>query len=163
MHHRLTHLLTPRWWLRRRFPPATLSAITAAIGAAERQHGGEIRFAIETCLDLRRMLDPDAGRRRAIELFAQLRVWDTARNNGVLIYVLLADQAVEIVADRAAARAASDAQWQAITTQMTRAFRAGRYRDGLLGALDQLEVVLSDAFAATGRNPDELPNRPALL
>ena len=157
------HLWCDRATVRRRFPGALLSEVERRIADGEVRHGAEVRVAVEASLGVPTVWARTTPRQRALEVFGALRVWDTEDNNGVLIYVLLADQAVEIVADRAAARAASDAQWQAITTQMTRAFRAGQYRDGLLGALDQLEALMSDAFPATGHNPDELPNRPALL
>ncbi len=163
MHHRLTHLLTPRWWLRRRFPPATLSAITAAIGAAERQHGGEIRFAIETCLDLRRMLDPDAGRRRAIELFAQLRVWDTARNNGVLIYVLLAAHDIHIVADRGFAGSVTAGEWAGVCRLMEAQFRAGQFAAGSLAGIAAVSALIGRHFPPRADDRNELPDAPVIV
>jgi len=157
------HLWCERATVRRRFPAALLTEVEQRIAAGETRHAAEVRVAIEASLGLPAVWSRMTPRERALEVFGALRVWDTEDNNGVLIYVLLADQTVEIVADRSAARAVSDAQWRAITEAMIRAFRAGRYRDGLLGAIDELESRLAEVFPASGHNPDELPNRPALL
>ena len=96
----LRHLLTTRWSARRRFPVAALDALEAAIAAGERQHRGELRVLIEPALDLAQILAGITPRQRAVRAFAELGVWDTAENNGVLLYIGLADRAVEIVADR---------------------------------------------------------------
>ena len=157
------HVWCDRATVRHRFPASVLAEVGQRIAAGELRHGAEVRVAIEASLGLPAVWARATPRHRALEVFGALRVWDTEHNNGVLIYVLLADHAVEIVADRSAARAIADAEWRAITDAMTDAFRAGRYRDGLFAALDRLEAVLTGAFPAVNHNPDELPNRPALL
>ncbi|CAG0946274.1 hypothetical protein GPROT2_03657 [Gammaproteobacteria bacterium] len=163
MHPAIGHLLTPRWWLRRRFPPASLVAITAAIGAAERQHGGEIRFAIETCLDLRKLRHADAGRRRALELFSQLRVWDTADNNGVLVYVLLAGHAIHIVADRAFTGRVTADEWSAACRLMEAEFRAGRFEAGAVAGVAAVSALIGRHFPPREGDRNELPDAPVIL
>ena len=96
----LKHLLTTHGQVKRAFPRSALNAIEAAIKASEAAHAGEIRFVVEGSMDGMPLFRGETSRNRAIELFAQLRVWDTEHNNGLLIYLLIADRAVEIVADR---------------------------------------------------------------
>lgn len=157
------HLVTDQVALRRAFPPSALERIGQRIEDGETRHAAEIRVAIEDSLDLRRVWSGKAPRERALEVFAALRVWDTELNNGVLVYVDLADHAVEIVADRAAARAIDDAGWRSIADEMCAAFRRGEYLDGTLAAIDRLDTILARAFPPGERNPDELPNRPVML
>ncbi len=159
----LTHLLMPRWWLRRRFPPATLAAITAAIRAAEREHAGEIRFAIETCLDFTWMRDPQAGRRRALELFGQLGVWDTAQNNGVLIYVLLAGHDIHIVADRGFADSVTAGEWAIVCRLMEAEFRAGHFEAGALAGIAAVSVLIGRHFPPRADDRNELPDQPVVI
>src|ERR1700683_3116053 len=110
----LRHLTTTRWSTRRRFPPAVRDAIEQAIGECESRHGGEIRFVVETAFDLPELWHDLAPRRRALQVFGQLGVWDTAENNGVLIYVLMADHVVEIVADRGIASRILQKEWDTV-------------------------------------------------
>lgn len=163
MRRLLAHLLTTRWGLRRRFPRATLAAIEAAIAAAEQRHSGEIRFAIETCLDLRRLWAGCDARQRAAEVFARLRVWDTDGRNGVLVYVLLADRDVEIVADRGFDGRVSGAEWQAVCAAMAGHFGSGRFEHGALSGVDAVAALIARHFAPVPGDRDELPNRPAVL
>lgn len=160
---RLQHLLMPRWWLRRRFPPATLAAITKAIRAAEAEHAGEIRFAIETCLDLRRLFRPGAGRQRARELFAQLDVWDTRANNGVLIYVLLAAHEIHIVADRGLADGIGAEEWQAVCRLMEERFRAGAFEAGAIAGIAAVSALVGRHFPPRPGDRNELPDEPVVL
>src|SRR6266571_1968737 len=94
------HIFFTRWVTRRYFTPQVLGDIEAAIREVEREHAGEIRFVVETALDMAELVQDIAPRQRALQIFGQLGVWDTEHNNGVLIYLLLADRIVEIVADR---------------------------------------------------------------
>ena len=157
------HLACDRRDVRRAFPPEALSRIERRVAEGEQRHGAEIRIAIEASLGPHRVWSGTASRDRALEVFGLLGVWDTEQNNGVLIHVLLADRAVEIVADRAAARAIEAQEWQGIAEAMTEAFRRGAFVDGVLDALARLEPQLAQAFPGGERNPDELPNRPAML
>jgi uncharacterized membrane protein len=147
----LRHLLTDHADLRRAIDPAVLAAVATQVGAGEHGH-----------LTVLRGLSP---RERALEVFGRLGVWDTEGNNGVLLYLLLADHAVEIVADRAAARAIPQAHWDAVARALAQAFAAGQGAAGLQAAVARISELLSAAFPATGaaRNLDELPDRPAVL
>ena len=159
----LRHLLTTRWSLRRRFPASSLAAIEAAIRSAERQHSGEIRFAVETCLDFRRLCAGTGASARAREIFSRLGVWDTAGNNGVLIYLLLADHDIEIVPDRGLAGRVSEAEWQEVCRCMETEFRAGQFEAGALAGIRRVSVLMSRHFPATPGDRDELPDTPAIF
>jgi len=150
-----------------RFPASTLDAIEQAIGRAEQTHAGEIRFAIETALTPWHVLSEVAPRARALEVFAQLRVWDTECNNGVLIYVQLADRTVEIVADRGFAGRVSAAEWEAVCRLMEEHFRAGRFKAGSIAGVEAIGALLARHFPAdaarAGASHNQLPDRPTLL
>jgi uncharacterized membrane protein len=150
--------------VRRRFPAPTLDAIERAIQACEGRHGGEIRFAVEESLSLLDVWRGVTPRQRAIEKFAELGVWDTAHNDGVLIYVLLADRDVEIVADRAAGGgAATQAQWEHCCRVMEQHFREGRFREGALAGIESVAAVLAHQPPGPRDAGNELPDRPAVL
>lgn len=159
----LQNLTTTHFALRRRFPPATLSAIDAAIMASERDHRAEIRCAIETALPLNGLVRGLTSTARATEVFSQLRVWDTAANSGVLLYVLLAEHRLEIVADRGFQEQVVPAEWEAICRELEEAFRAGRFEAGMLLALERISVIARRAFPADGTDRNELPDRTVLL
>ncbi|HWS76574.1 MAG TPA: TPM domain-containing protein [Quisquiliibacterium sp.] len=159
----LRHLRHDRGDLRRAFPATVLERIEQAVVDGELRHGAELRVAIEASLPLGRVLAGVAARDRALEVFGSLRVWDTDGNNGVLLYVLLADHAVEIVADRAAARAVPEEAWRAVTQALASAYRGGDFRGGTVAAIERLADILAQAFPPGERNPDELPNRPVML
>lgn len=159
----LRHLLTPYWVLGLRYPRETLQKIEARIAAVEERHPGELRFAVEHALDLDDVLSGLTPRERALEVFGQLRVWDTERNNGVLIYVLHAEHAVEIVADRALARVVPQADWDALCRLAEEQFRAGRHGEGALVAVDGAAKLLEKHFPGIPGDANELPNQPVLL
>lgn len=159
----LRHLFMPPWAWRRAFPQSTLDAIEAAIHTSETTHGGEIRFAIENSLAGFRVWRGISGRARAIEVFSQLRVWDTEHNSGVLIYVLLADHDIEIVADRGIARRVDAAAWESVAQAMEAAFRQGEFERGALAGIGQISALLAPHFPPAGDNPDELANRPVIV
>jgi len=157
----LKHLLIPDWLARRPFPAAALERIGRAVTASERLHRGEICFAVEGGLPLQ--LLSASCRRRAEDLFGSLKVWDTEENSGVLIYVQLVDRDIEIVADRGIAARVAQAEWEAICRAMEQSFRNGQYLPGSLAAIERVTALLARHFPARGVNPDELPDRPALL
>jgi uncharacterized membrane protein len=159
----LRHLFTSRWKLHRLFPPATLDAIEAAVHDGERGHHGEIRFAIETALDLPELIRGVKPRPRALEAFSHLRVWDTEHNNGVLIYLLLADRDVEIVADRGVAARVTQQEWEAVCRAMEAEFRAGRFEAGSVTGVHMVNELLARHYPAAGVHANELPDRPTLL
>ena len=163
----IRHAAASHWRTRMRFPASTLDAIEQAIGRAEQTHRGEIRFAIETSLPPLQVLSELAPRARALEVFAHLKVWDTEHNNGVLIYVQLADRAVEIVADRALARRVKQAEWDSVCRMMEEHFRAGRFKSGSIAGVDAIGTLLARHFPADSapERPagNQLPDRPTLL
>lgn len=147
----------------RRFPDDAMDRIESRVTLSERRHGAEIRIAIETALPPAAILSGETPRERALEVFGGLRVWDTEANNGILLYVLLADHAVEIVADRgAAARVAPDV-WERACRALAEACRDGREEEGTMAALDVLDEALVDAFPPRSGEPDEIPNRPIIV
>ncbi|MCX7513487.1 TPM domain-containing protein [Frateuria sp. STR12] len=150
--------------LRQRFPAGLLDELADAVTAGERDHLGEVRFAVESRLTVRAVLAGVDARTRAQEVFAQLRVWDTEDNSGVLIYLLLSEQRIEIVADRGIVHRVDQAKWDAVCALMRDHFAAGRWRDGGLAGLAAIHGLLREHFPAGDRdNPDELPDRPVLL
>jgi uncharacterized membrane protein len=162
----LRHATATHWRTRMLFPAATLDAIEQAIKRAELTHAGEIRFAIETALTPRHILNDVAPRAHALEVFALLRVWDTEANNGVLIYVQLADRNVEIVADRGFQGRVSPAEWEAVCRLMEEHFRAGRFQVGSIAGVEAIGNLLARHFPqAAGKrlNANQLPDRPTLL
>lgn len=150
---------------RRALDEAALDRLANRVSASERQHHGEIRVCVEAGLPWSDVWRGASPRERAISLFGQLRVWDTEANNGVLIYLLLADRAIEIVADRGVARHVPASFWQDVVTDMRGRFRAGQFEAGLMQAVDAVERVLLEhhAAAAGSRNEDELPDRPWVI
>lgn len=158
-----THLLTTDRCVRRAFPPAAMAAIAEAIQAAELQFEGEVRFAVEGALEPSDLFRAVTPRERAVEVFSQLRVWDTQYNNGVLIYVLLADHAVEIIADRGIHAHESTETWSAICRQLEAAFKRNEYETGTVAAIEAVAQALQRHFPAIGVQINELPDAPALL
>lgn len=159
------HLFATRRGLRRAFSPATLNAIEDAVIASERTHGAEIRVSIEGSLDPGDVRRGKTPRARALEVFATLGVWDTEANNGVLIYVLLADRDVEIVADRGFNRRVTVEEWTEVCRSMERLFGKGEYEAGALEGVRRVSEILVRHFPPVpgGRDEDELPNRPVML
>ena len=159
----VSHLLFTDWQVRRAFSRECLEAIQVAIHASESLHDGEIRFAVEGGLDGKRLLSNQSPRERAVEVFSQLGVWDTERNNGVLIYVLLADHAVEIVADRGIHARAGTETWQAICIAMQAEFSKLAYQRGALAGIAAVAEALGAHFPPSGAYGNELPDAPVLL
>jgi hypothetical protein len=159
----LSHLLASRAALARRFPSHALTAIEEAIEASEKLHRAEIRVALEVALDLRALWRIRSARQRALEMFTELEVWNTRERNGVLIYVLLAERDVEIVADLGLDGRVEQSEWLRVCTVIERAFAAGQWRDGVLRGIEAVTVLLTREFPATEPNLNEQQNRPAVL
>lgn len=159
----LRHLFMPPWAWRRAFPRATLDAIEAAIRESETRHGGEIRFAIENSLPASWVWRGMTGRARAIEAFSFLRVWDTEHNSGVLVYLLLADHDIEIIADRGIAARVDAAAWEAVARAMETAFGQREFEHGVLDGIRQISSLLAAHFPPEKNDPDELPDRPVIV
>jgi uncharacterized membrane protein len=159
----LRHLFATQTGTRRHFPPDALVAIEQAVAAVERRTAAEIRIAIETSLELPDLWARKSPRDRALDVFGELRVWDTELSNGVLIYVLMADRDVEIVADRGAAGLIAAEDWESACRLMEGHFRAGRFREGAVAGVSAVGALLERHFPARAVEPDELPNQPRLL
>ena len=157
------HLLTTQHQVTKAFPPHTLKAIERTISASEASHTGEIRFAVEDALDGMALFKGQTPQERAIELFAQLRVWDTEHNNGLLIYLLLADRAVEIVADRGIHAKVGVEAWSKICRQMEGAFKQSNYEGGVVSGVQAITLHLALHFPAGGTNRNELSDSPVLV
>jgi uncharacterized membrane protein len=159
----LRHLATSPRLVRRRFPDSAMRAIESEIAASERRAAPEIRFAVEAALHPRAVLHGVSSRARAIQVFSELRVWDTEHNTGVLIYLLLADRDVEIVADRGVAGKVAPVEWEVICREMERHLRAGCYEDAARAGIRAVSELLERHFPARGPGRDEQPNRPVVL
>ncbi|MBX3607419.1 MAG: TPM domain-containing protein [Piscinibacter sp.] len=166
--NKLLRILRHRWTderdVARALPPAALQRIQAQVAASERHHSGEIRVCVEAGLPLSYLWRGASARERAVTMFGKLRVWDTELNNGVLIYLLLAEHRIEILADRGLNRHVDAAQWQALMERMRGSFRAGDFEAGLAAAVQTVDALLRAHFPlAEGQaNPNELPDAPHL-
>jgi uncharacterized membrane protein len=159
----LRHLLATRAGTRRRFSGPVLQAIEAAIAAAETRTSGEVRFVVETALEPNEVWAGLGARDRAMHTFSNLHMWNTENRNGVLIYVLLADRNVEIVADRGAVDRIPQADWEGVCRLMEGHFAGGRFAEGAVAGVQAVGGLLARQFPPRERNRDELPNQPALL
>jgi len=151
--------------VRRVLPADAMARLASRVGASERRHSGEIRICVEAGLPLSYLWRNAPARERAVTLFGKLRVWDTEHNNGVLVYLLLAEHAIEIVADRGIDSRVDDAEWAAMAQRMGAAFREGRFEDGLTQALEEMSALLVTHFPLAANEPDtnELPDEPVVL
>lgn len=157
------HLMLNRWRVRQAFSAAALSRIESAIRQSEATHAGQIRFVVEGALDSRPLFAGQSARERAIDLFSVLRIWDTEHNSGVLIYLLLADRDVEIVADRGIDARVGTARWRAICETMEGAFRQGHFEQGVIDGIGQITACLAEHFPPKGPHRNELPDAPVVL
>jgi uncharacterized membrane protein len=157
------HLLQHRWRVRRIFPPQALAEIERAIKAGEQTHSGQVRFAVEGALDGKPLFKNQPARERALDIFSQLRIWDTAHNNGVLIYLLLADRQVEIVADRGIDAKVGAAGWERICTAMQADFKAGNFTGGVVKGIAAVSQQLAAHFPKHGAGPNELSDKPVVI
>ncbi|RYX90958.1 MAG: TPM domain-containing protein [Comamonadaceae bacterium] len=149
---------------RRAIPPDMSERLRQRVAASERRHSGEVRICVEAGLPLSYLWRGATPRERAVAMFGKLRVWDTEHNNGVLIYLLLAEHAIEIVADRGLNRHVSPPEWQAMVGRMSAAFMERRFEDGLTQALGEVSALLVQHFPLAEGEADinELPDAPFL-
>ena len=157
------HLLEHRWRLRRIFPPKALARIEQAIKAGEATHSGQVRFVVEGALDGGPLFRNQPARARALDIFSQLRIWDTAHNNGVLIYLLLADRDVEIVADRGIDAKVGTAGWEKICQEMETDFSAGDFERGVIKGIEAVSREMATHFPRAAGGPKELPDTPVVM
>jgi uncharacterized membrane protein len=157
------HLLEHRWRLRRIFTPEVLAAIEAAIKASEATHSGQIRFVVEGALDGAPLFRNQPARERALDIFSRLRIWDTAHNNGVLIYLLLADRDFEIIADRGIDAKVGSAGWEKICADMEAEFRRSNFEAGVIKGIEAVSRQLATHFPRHGTGATELPDAPVVI
>jgi len=159
----LRHLFAPR--VRKIFPQEVLDRITQAVADGERRHSGEVVFAIETRLSLHKILRNLPARAWAEEAFAHLRVWDTEANNGVLIYLLMADRRLEIVADRGLTGKISGEQWREVAENMEKLLAAGKPGDAAVSGIEAVSALLAKHFPrdVDRESANELPDEPRVL
>lgn len=157
------HLFFPRRTLHQLFPASSLQAIESAVAAAEASHQGQIRFVIESALPAQAALQDLSSRARALQVFADLGVWDTEHNNGVLIYLLLAERQVEIVADRGVNAKLGQAAWDEICQVMETHFRQGQFEQGALAGIQQVAQQMALHYPGMSDEPNELPDAAVLL
>jgi uncharacterized membrane protein len=157
------HLLEHHWRARRVFPRQVLDLIEQAIKAGEATHAGQVRFVVEGALDGKPLFSNQSARERALDIFSHLRIWDTAHNNGVLIYLLLADRDVEIVADRGIDAKVGAAGWQKICAAMEADFRADNFSGGVIKGIQAVSRELATYFPRQGAGPNELPDAPIVI
>lgn len=157
------HLLMPSRHVHRHFNEQALQRIETAITDSESRHSAEIVVAIESALEIALLLRNQSARERAIDVFSALRVWDTELNNGVLLYVLLADHDIEIVADRGLNKHISADDWEKICQQIEQDFRRGEFADGIIHGLESLTQLLSEHYPSDDTKANHLSNRPVIF
>jgi uncharacterized membrane protein len=157
------HLVEHHWRAKRVFPRQALALIEQAIKAGEATHSGQVRFVVEGALDGKPLFRNQSARERALDVFSHLRIWDTAHNNGVLIYLLLADRDVEIVADRGINAKVGAAGWEKICKAMEDDFRAGNFSGGVIRGIQAVSQQLAAHFPRHRAGPNELPDAPVVL
>ncbi len=163
LHRIARHLFATHWQVKRAFPRKALSAIAREIKASESRHDCEIRFAVECALSGSPLYLGQRPRERAIDVFSHLRMWDTDNRNGVLIYLLFADRAVEIVFDRGVHKTGGADAWNAICGQMENAFRSGEFEKGAVDGIRAITQLLSMHYPAAGRRVNALPDSVVML
>lgn len=156
------HFVTGKLAVKRRFPQSAMAAIENAIRESETRYHGQICFVVEAALDFPWAVRGQSARERALEVFSQFEIWDTEHNNGVLIYLLLADKDVEIVADRGVNAHVSREGWEKICQQMEKLFANGKFEEGVLGGIGAVANHLGAYYPASPRS-NELPDKPVVL
>lgn len=157
------HVFMPPWRWRVLFPKAVLDGIEKAVKQSEYRHSGELRFAVEGALAPGQVWRGMSARQRAVEVFSNLRVWDTEENSGVLIYLLLADREVHIVADRGITRRVVQAEWDAVAEAMQKEFQRGDFLRGALHGIERITMLLAAHFPPGAGNHNELSNKPVIV
>ena len=159
----IKHMFSHPWQFKRHFSAEALRNIEKAISTAEKTHAGEIRFVVESGLHPYEILCKKTPIKRAIELFGRLNIWDTEHNNGVLIYLLLADRDVEIVADRGIDKQVGHDGWEEICREMEVLFKKAKFEAGVLQGITHISAELEKHFPQTGISKNELSNKPLVM
>ena len=159
----LKHLFASNRATKLVFTDESLKKIEAAIAKSEVSHSGQIRFIVETSLSPQALFNQQTPRERALEVFSLFRVWDTANNNGVLIYLLMADRDFEIVADRNIHNLAGEDYWRTVSNEMAELLRGRKFEEGVLHGIERIHQVLRYHFSADVITPNELPDKPIII
>ncbi|MEP7156436.1 MAG: TPM domain-containing protein [Betaproteobacteria bacterium] len=149
--------------VKRSFSSSVLDDIERAVGMGEKTNRGQVRFVVEAELTTGQLWAGITSRQRALDVFSSLRVWDTEENNGVLVYVLLADRKVEIIADRGIHRHVGEERWNAICRELELHYRRRDFSSGSVVAVQKISAELAFYFPATGVNNNEQPDRPVVM
>jgi uncharacterized membrane protein len=157
------HLVQHHWRAKQIFPQNVLDRIEQAIKQSETTHSGQVRFVVEGALDGAPLFRNQSARERALDVFSHLRIWDTAHNNGVLIYLLLADRDVEIIADRGIDAKVGAAGWETICRAIEAEFGAGQFERGVIDGIAAVSRELAKHFPPAGPHPNELPDTPVVM
>jgi uncharacterized membrane protein len=157
------HLLQHHWRVKQVFPQGVLDRIEQAIKRGETTHSGQVRFVVEGALDGAPLFGDQPARERALDIFSQLRIWDTEHNNGVLIYLLLADRDVEIVADRGIDARVGSEGWERICREMEAEFRSGQFERGVMNGIEAVSRELARHFPPHTPQRNELPDKPVVM
>jgi len=157
------HILMTRHATRRYFNRDALMHIESAIAQSEKKHSGQIQFIVEAALSTRALMNGQSARARALEIFSFFRIWDTEHNNGVLIYLLLADHKIEIIADRGIVKQVGDDYWEQVCHAMEKSIRLGAFEKGVLDGISMIDQALQRHFPATYSGKNELQDRPILI
>ena len=158
-----SHLCTGNFTTRKHFPTDVLTEITSTITSSEAKHTGQIQFAVEPSLGLPELLKGVTARQRAIDVFSQLRVWDTEENCGVLIYLLEAEHQIEIVADRGITKLSTPEFWETVCVQMERHLKTGHFKEGVIEGIQLITEEIARNFPPKGASKNELDNAPIIL
>ena len=158
-----THLFAGPWRTAEYFSEKNLARIEAAIRESEKLHSGEVRFVVEVALPLSALLRGTSPRTRALQIFSDLKIWDTEHNNGILLYLLLADRDIEIVADRGILKCLPQSGWDEICKEIENAFKKGDYEQGVVEGIQKMTLLLKHHFPGSVDDKDELENRPVVL
>jgi hypothetical protein len=157
------HGLSSQAQVRRAFPAAALLKIENEIRRSETLHSGQIRFVVEAGLDGAPLCRGQSASERAIDVFSQLRIWDTESNNGLLIYLLLADRAVEIVADRGIHAKVGNDEWRRICREMEASLKQSDHQNAVIAGIQAVTLHLARHFPGDGRSANELPDQPLII
>ena len=157
------HLIEHHWRARRIFTRSVRARIEQAITAGEATHAGQVRFVVEGALDGAPLFRDQSARARALDVFAHLRIWDTEHNNGVLIYLLLADRKVEIIADRGIDARVGETGWQNICRDLEAEFRRGQFEAGAIKGIEAVSRELAKYFPPQASHRNELPDAPVVM
>ena len=152
----IKHIGTSRRQVRALFSQGDLEEIKQRIAASEKQHSGEVVFFVEGRLPILKLLRGQSSKNRALEIFSLMRVWDTEHNNGVMIYLLVADRKFEIIADRGLDKVVTAAGWEQVKTKLEESFRQRKFKQGILEALNSITTYLKEAFPHTADDKNEV-------